>query len=220
MMEGLPKTTRRLSGKLVLMIITVIVAAGSFSLGYFVGKNSLPSQTMQSAVQPVVQKPSGAEAPGEIGKIKPSEIAPSTLPSPEQTVKKAEDSTGSRSAIPVQEPKRTVTESKMVTNTQSPTAQNNEKKAPAEATHDQKTQDVAVLYTVQVGAFKSQREADALKAKLEDNGYKALNLKVSSKGTTLFKVTVGEFAQKKEAEVVALKLKKTEQLKAFVARKN
>jgi DedD protein len=220
MREGLPKTRIRLSGKLVLIIITVVVAAGSFTLGYFVGKNSLPSQTAQSAVPPAVQKPSGAEATGEIGKVKPSEIAPSSPPSPEQTVKKAEDLPGSGSAVPVQEPKQTLTESKMATNTQSRAAQNNEKEVPPKATLDQEAQDVAVLYTVQVGAFKSRGEADALKAELQKKGYGARSLRVSSKGTTLFKVMVGEFAQKKEAEVVALKLKKTEELKAFVTRKN
>ncbi|MGD1074708.1 MAG: SPOR domain-containing protein [Thermodesulfovibrionales bacterium] len=217
---GLPKTGRGFSGKLLLTIITVTVAAGSFSLGYFVGKTSPSTRTTHLAVQPVLQKPSGAAAPRETGVTKPSEFAPPGSPSPEQTVKKEEKLPTSESVVPVREPKQTPTEPTTGGITKSATAQHNEKEGLPEAANEQKTQGNAVLYAVQVGAFKSRREANTMQAELEGKGYKARSLKASSKGATFFKVTVGEFAQKREAEVVALKLRKTEGLKAFVTRKN
>ncbi|MGD0883388.1 MAG: SPOR domain-containing protein [Thermodesulfovibrionales bacterium] len=216
----MPRTGRGFSGKLLLTVITVTVAAGSFSLGYFVGKTYHPAQPTQSAGQAVLQKPSGAGPSGETGEAKPSEIGPSGPPSLEQTVKKEENSPATGSVVPVPEPKQTVTEPTMGGNAKSSSAQRNEKETLPEAAYGQKTQNDAVLYCVQVGAFKSRREADTLKAELEGKGFKASSLKASSKGAILFKVSVGEFAEKKEAEVVALKLRKTEGLKAFVTRKH
>ena len=79
----------------------------------------------------------------------------------------------------------------------------------------------AVIYTVQAGAFKNLKDAETLKHKLESKGYKAyIKKSVAAKGIKIFKVRTGEFMDKKDAEAVALKLKKTEGLKAFVTLKN
>ncbi len=87
---------------------------------------------------------------------------------------------------------------------------------PKEDKPDQKA-----IYTVQVGAFKDPKEAEALKNRLDGKGYKTYITESStSKHVKLFRVRTGEFKGKKEAEVVALKLKKTEGLRAFVTLKN
>jgi cell division protein FtsN len=73
-----------------------------------------------------------------------------------------------------------------------------------------------VVYTVQAGAFRGQKDAEALKRKLEAKGYKVtLKKETTPKGLTYYKVRAGEFARKKEAAVLAIKLKKTDGLNAF-----
>ncbi|HYA31909.1 MAG TPA: SPOR domain-containing protein [Thermodesulfovibrionales bacterium] len=73
-----------------------------------------------------------------------------------------------------------------------------------------------VVYTVQAGAFRGQKDAEALKRKLEAKGYKVtLKKETTPKGLTFYKVRAGEFARKKEAAVLAIKLKKTDGLNAF-----
>jgi cell division septation protein DedD len=77
-----------------------------------------------------------------------------------------------------------------------------------------------VVYTVQAGAFRSQKDAEALKRKLEAKKYKALIKKeADAKGVFFFKVRSGEFENRKEASVFALKLKKTDGLDAFAVEK-
>ncbi|MBI3378468.1 MAG: SPOR domain-containing protein [Nitrospirae bacterium] len=77
-----------------------------------------------------------------------------------------------------------------------------------------------IKYTVQAGAFKNLKEAEALKHKLEAKGYKAYIKKYAkSKNPKLYKVRTGEFAAREEAAALALKLK-NEGLKAFVTLKN
>lgn len=75
------------------------------------------------------------------------------------------------------------------------------------------------LYTVQTGAFKNEKEAEVLKTNLEKKGYNVYIIKESKKGPGLFKVRVGEFETKREAEVFAIKLSKTEGLKAFAVKR-
>ncbi|MBI4689467.1 MAG: SPOR domain-containing protein [Nitrospirae bacterium] len=77
------------------------------------------------------------------------------------------------------------------------------------------------IYTVQVGAFKNSKDAAVLKRKLENKGYKVyIKKSEETKDIRLFKVRTGEFVNKEKAEVVALKIKKTEKLNAFVTSKD
>lgn len=74
-----------------------------------------------------------------------------------------------------------------------------------------------IAYTVQVGAFKDTPDAESLKVKLDKKGFKAyVIVSKSKKDERLYRVWVGEFATRKEAEILALKIKKTEGLQAFV----
>ncbi len=76
---------------------------------------------------------------------------------------------------------------------------------------------IAILYTVQVGAFKNAADADAIKKKLEKKGYKTyMTLSESKKEGGLYKIWVGKFSTRKQAEALSIKIKKTEGLQAFV----
>lgn len=76
------------------------------------------------------------------------------------------------------------------------------------------------IYTVQAGAFRNQKDAEALKRKLESRKVKtSIKKETGAKGVVFYKVRTGEFESKKEASVFALKLKKTEGLNAFVTAK-
>lgn len=75
----------------------------------------------------------------------------------------------------------------------------------------------ASICTVQVGAFKNSKDADALKQRLEKKGYKVyIKKSASTKNAKLYKVRVGRFAAREDADALVQKLKKTEGLKAFV----
>ncbi len=76
-------------------------------------------------------------------------------------------------------------------------------------------------YTVQVGAFKNEKEAQALETKLKKKGYNNIiyMVKEGKSGTGLFKIRIGDFKTKKEAEIFAIKLHKTEGLEAFATKK-
>lgn len=61
-----------------------------------------------------------------------------------------------------------------------------------------------------------------MKTKLEKKGYKTyITLSTNKKKhEKIYKIRTGEFDDKKEAEMLALKLKKTEGLNAFVTSRN
>jgi cell division septation protein DedD len=227
---GVPKTGIGLSGKLVLILFTVTAASGGFTLGYFVGKNVPPAPTLQ----PVPQKSAGIGAQVPSREIKPSEIAPPPAGEPGKmegnpllsgTVMAVQEQnrTPAERSIPREtkpaNPHRTEAQTGGVSPGSIETARDRSDKEK-QGDREQKARAGSAVYTVQVGAFNSNAEADSLKTKLEGIGYKPETKKISSKGNALFKVTVGEFHQKKEAEVLALKMKKAEGLNAFVTRKN
>ena len=77
-----------------------------------------------------------------------------------------------------------------------------------------------VTYTVQAGAFRNQKDAEALRRKLEGRKYKAsVKKEAGAKGVVFFKVRTGEFENKKEASAFALELKNTDGLNAFALAK-
>lgn len=75
------------------------------------------------------------------------------------------------------------------------------------------------IYTVQVGAFKDEKEAEILKTKLGKKGYNINIVREMRKDVNLFKVRTGDFNTKREAELFAIRLSKTEGLPAFVVKK-
>ncbi len=226
MKRPIAATNAGLSGRLVLIIITVTVAAGGFILGYFVGKNVYTMPLIQQSLP----KPAGSESPippPETKKIQ--EVVPTP---PEQNTTKEEGSAPADPSAETEPPKPFGSGQHRAAGANFLPARDtvNEKAAmPKPAGEPIKVEDRqaqsdtdshAAVYAVQVGAFKSRREADTLKAGLEAKGYKTQSRKTVVKGKPLFKVVVGEVSTEKEAELLALKLKKAEGLHAFVVQEN
>ena len=192
------------SGKVILFLIIVTVKSGGFLLGYFVGKSlntpsvtqsPIPKQTMSESTV------SAKEVAQTLEKNAPPEPTPQKPGSPPIPVQS--------SPVPHAAVSRDHEQKAPV-----PSSGVNEKTTSPRETKS--TGDEGVAYTVQVGAFKNQKEADSLRMKLDSKGYRVYTKKGTLKGTTVFKVMVGEFARKKEAEVFALKLRNTERLNAYI----
>ena len=76
------------------------------------------------------------------------------------------------------------------------------------------------IYVVQAGVFNNITYAQAIKKKLEDKGYNAyISLSGSHKGEIVYKVYIGRFIEKAQAENISEKIKKTDNLDAFVTLK-
>ncbi|TAL22154.1 MAG: hypothetical protein EPN94_11685 [Nitrospirae bacterium] len=185
-----------MSGRKIIMAIVAITSALSFTLGYFVGKSALKENLLQ---------PQGSE-------LRQQAIAtpPQQEPAPDTQARPAQDS-----------------EQPPVTFEQSPVANEKtpqDKPMPLKATavkEENNPPAPPAVYTIQAGAFKNLKDASALKRKLENKGYKAyIKKSADEKNVKLFKVRTGDFTDKKKAEDIALKLKKSEGLNAFVTVKN
>ncbi len=196
-------------GKGLLIAIVVVFSSMSFVLGYFVGKvgrDDRAAQHVRAGGTAVPVTPDVQPAPPVKADAQPLPAAPADRAVP-ATSKKAE---GKASRQP---PASVVTEQ--------PAAQ---KKVPSKEekyagrASGRKAADV---YTVQLGALRKAAEAKRLRAKFVKKGYKTFLIAAKNKKREkIYKVRVGEFRRKKDAEILALKLKKTEGLKAFVTVKN
>lgn len=72
-----------------------------------------------------------------------------------------------------------------------------------------------VTYTVQAGAFKSQKAANRLRLRFKKKGYSATVKKTTSGGGVRFNVTVGEFKARSEAQEFADRIRRKMDLYAF-----
>ncbi|MEW6570185.1 MAG: SPOR domain-containing protein [Nitrospirota bacterium] len=176
----------------------IITSSLSFALGYLVGRNVRPAEQETAAFsQPVVQLPeSQAQDSASVGQPVP-ETESHAVNENMQEIQKSEEAVKSSQT----EVARQSVEVKSV-------APGSDTKARS---HDVKK------YTVQVAAFKDFAEAEALKEKLQEKGYKAYVSQVATrKQETIYKVRIGEFAARKDADMLSAKLKKSEGLKSFV----
>jgi len=205
MRYGSLKAKRKTSSpdRKIIIGIVVITSALSFILGYFVGgageKGKQPHQIAATKLEIAPQTPQPAAVESQV--VSPAkDLSPNGTDTP---VSQITEEKAPSEKTPVQPAvKKTATETKV--------APKIESDAPK----------IDLPYTVQAGAFKNLKEAEALKRKLEAKGYKAYIKKYAkSKNSKLYKVRTGEFASKEEAAEVALKLK-NEGLKAFATTKN
>jgi cell division septation protein DedD len=73
------------------------------------------------------------------------------------------------------------------------------------------------IYTVQVGAFNNSSHAEALIARLKEEGYTAyIILSGSKKGGELYKVCIGKFVEREKAKTLSDKIKNSEGLQTLV----
>lgn len=211
-----PREITRLvqSGKGVVIVITIVFSCLSFTLGFFVGKfgthnrpevaavatePAMPSQNVQPQQ---LQSPLPAEALKDQTELSGTTAPPQEIPGP-----KSENGPGheparvARDALPTQ-----VKEA-------SKTAVQENKQDSARQRQDSPD----TLYAVQLGAFKNKAEAEKVKAKYSKKGYKIyIEAVKTDRNMKIYKLRTGEFREKKDAEVLAVKLKKTENLKTFV----
>jgi cell division septation protein DedD len=192
------------SGKVILLLIAVTVTSGGFLLGYFVGKSvNVPPATQPQALK---QGMAGNTVAGRDAAPAVEKNSPSAPPRPASPP--AQSGPISRAVVSEDHEQKSPR----------PSAATNEK--PAVAGETKNAGGGGTVYTLQVGAFKNQKEAESLRARLDGKGYRAYTRKTASKGTTLYKVMVGEFTRKKEAEVFALKLQNMEGLNAYISAMN
>jgi hypothetical protein len=76
---------------------------------------------------------------------------------------------------------------------------------------------LAVIFTVQVGAFKNSSYAETLTAWLKEKGYSAyITLSGSKEGDKLYKVCIGKFIEREKAKTLSEKIRNSEGLQTFV----
>jgi cell division septation protein DedD len=223
------KSSSPLYGKGMMIVIVVIFSSLSFVLGYFVGKmgRQEPAQAVVSTSNiPVPPVDSGTT---DMQAAKPgSSMQNGSLSSDSQAREvfaagQSKETPGSVTNIPAPtaEPDRNAPKQPALTAKEQLPAQRKEnilKDRPAEQVS---VQAKAEVYTVQLGALRRASEAKKLRQKFERKGFKTfMMITKNRKHEKIYKVRVGEFRKKKEAEILAVKLRKTEGLKAFVTVKN
>jgi len=216
-----------LFGKEFIIVLVIVFSGASFTLGYFVGKNTAgtAANSLQAAEGIVQQnRPDLPPAPPAQAQAQPTETAPAAVPSqgispesaPAAAVPKQGD--GKDTGAAPQEQLKAVVQQE---HTQPGAAGTNTEKTAAKTSQETLTDEKTRLYTVQIGAFKSTEEAKQLKARFEKKGYKSfVSVLKDKKGNKIYKVKTGEFPDKKDADVLALKLKKTEGLHTYVTTKS
>jgi cell division septation protein DedD len=176
-----------MSPKKLMIIIVVSVSTLGFVLGYFVGQAGTRQESVQTQAVAIP-----VPVPAEVTPVVPQE----------PTKEKLELL-----------PQENKTEQVITEETKKP--DKNVQKAPP-AKPEEKVM-AASSCTVQVGAFKNTKDAEALKQRLENRGYKVyIKKSASTKNAKLYKVRIGRFTVREDADALVQKLKKTEGLKAFV----
>jgi DedD protein len=219
--DGPEKPSGFLFGKEFIIVLVIIFSGASFTLGYFVGRNTIdpapiaPLQTAEGTAQQRGQDALPAlpaQAP-----LPPAENMPAGSAAQPSSVQPASASSGTEvapgsgaAAVPKEQQKN-----------MDPFAPAGAEKTAARTDTGDRTDEKKRLYSVQIGAFKSTDEAKQLKARFEKKGYKPfISVAKDRKGHKIYKVKTGEFPDKKDAEVLALKLKKAEGLHAYVTTKS
>jgi cell division septation protein DedD len=213
------KSLPRGFGKGLTIVIVIVFSSLSFVLGYFVGKIGRQEPAAVSPVRaaetpaPGVQPPAPveAEASQNRGGALPDSPPLPALPGQEKTA----------SVAPEGPDKSAVKHSVLPKTDEGPLARKKETPKEENAIGETSTRETVEVYTVQLGALRKATEARKLRTKFRKKGYKTFLVTArNKKHETIYKVRVGEFRLKRDAEVLALKLRKTEGLNAFVTVKN
>lgn len=231
------KLKKKISGKgffvlgdrLLAIIVVVAVSGISFSLGYFVGGatgrgtgqlSEAPARVVEPLsppdIQPVIPQPQTAPV------AQPQIVIINDTQAESQQAQVANELAAlppdeEASPAPVMKPRSAKAADKK-TAAMEPATREQANRAAVLKIAESKS---AMYFTVQVGAFKTQADADALKKKIAGKGYSAFVQKSGAKADTVpYKVRVGSFKEKKDAESMSVKLGKAENIKGFVTRKD
>jgi cell division septation protein DedD len=192
-------------GKGVIILSIITTSSLAFLLGFFVGKNSQPPVLNQA---PVVT-PSAVAARQDTDPLKQEAVSPKPQQPREAQQSVQPETQASQAAQENTQPQDTQSAG------ESGPTQGKDKVRAVQGTTGAKK------YTVQAGAFKNASEANTLKAKLNEKGYKASVAAVETKKhDKLYKVLVGEFSKKNEAALLAARIAKSEGLRTFVTVRN
>jgi cell division protein FtsN len=195
-----------LLGKEFIIVLVIVFSGVSFTLGYFVGRNTVDIRGEGIEPQP---RPEQSATPQPVMPMPPSDQAGAGIPGPQPT----QGASLVNAALPDSSAGREATPGPPGT-TQ---GRKSGDSAPADAGIEGRTDEKSRRYTVQIGAFKSPAEARQMKAKFEKKGYESyISPAKDRKGQKIYKVKTGDFRDRKEAEVLALKLRKTEGLHTYV----
>lgn len=202
-------------GKEFIIVVVIIFSGLSFTLGYFVGQSGTQKpETVLQAVESTaqIQKQEMQPAPPSQAAALSTDQTPAAVPVQQAVLS------------PIKEPL-----SPIAPVTDKPVRQKSAETQTDKSAAEKSTGKVeiasavennSVVYTVQIGAFKNSAEAKQLKAKFDKKGYKSfISSGRNNKDQKIFKVKTGEFREKKEAELLALKLKKAEDLQTYVTLK-
>jgi cell division septation protein DedD len=218
-----------LLGKEFIIVVVVVFSSLSFTLGYFVGKSGTDGKTeTPSHAQEIAQIPQRQEAAAP----PQTQDRPVTENSPLDEEKAKEHVQPQQKenveVVETKEPERakSLQEGKEKPRSQAvPKQMSKEDQQKPAAKESSASNEInkpeGPVYTVQIGAFKSSDEAEACRKKQAKNKLKTyITIAKNTKKEKIYKVRTGEFKDRKSAEVLALKLSKTEKLKAFVTLKN
>ncbi|MBI5641331.1 MAG: SPOR domain-containing protein [Nitrospirae bacterium] len=200
-----------MKGKEYVAVIVVIFSMLSFTLGYFVGKIGREKKADG------LQHPTEAVADPQNQSSMPPVLPPVTEGNPDDPLAALGTSQG-KSGAPAGENLQQIgqepADTKIKETGKEPLS---DKKAPPALDNKLKNE---TLYTVQMGALKSSREAENFRLKYEKKGYKTYVITSgNNRGEKIFKIRTGEFRQRKDADILSLKLKKNEGLNTFVTLK-
>lgn len=202
-------------GKEVIIVTVVIFSALSFTLGFFVGKSTVnkspapPAQIME--ITPSLQKQEPVSAQPVTHEEIPQNVVFATEQSQKNIQAEQQNSdvlTKGKSIEPVKEISKKPLNEKAIRDKESGSSKS-------------KITKKAIIYTVQLGAFKNASEAENFRNEYNKKGYRTYTvISENKKREKIYKIRTGEFTEKKDAEILSLKLKKSEGVNSFVAFKS
>lgn len=219
------------AGRGLIIVFAIIISSASFVLGFFVGKYYNPGkpETMKEIRSISQSQENQAMQPAQheatIKNSIQNTAQPQEIKQPE--VKQAEEQKPSASPETKKDRARDEKDHKKVTEAASITKQPHKSEATTQVegkeganSNIKPASSGKIVYTVQIGAFKSEAEAENIRAKYDKKGYKAYIIISHEKNKKIYKVRTGEFREKKDADILSLKLRKTEGLNTFVTFRN
>ena len=191
------KQTRLFSLVVVVSAVIAIVAAGFLSYKFFIST-------------PEVKAPVAVMSPKAVQKQGPPVPQPLERQKQEQPV--AETKPAEIKEVPKEAPAQKTTPAPVAA-TKAPTPVAATKAAPLVAATKPEAKTV---YSVQLGAFKSESGAEALMKTYKGKGYEAFTHKgITDKGT-FYRVLIGEFISRKEALRLAAEIETKEKIKTTI----
>ncbi len=202
LMGGVFKRDRRIRRKqysllgpiVVVTAVIAIAAAGFLSYKFFIST-------------PEVKSPVAVISPEAV-----QQQEPSVLPPPEQKTEQQKQEQPAAEAKPAE-----IKEVPKETPAQKTTTAPEQKTAPALAPVAATKPAAKTVYSVQLGAFKSESGADGLVRTYKGKGYEAFSHKGTTKdNASIYRVLIGEFENRKEALRLAAQIETKEKIKTTI----